>query len=88
MDSGATDHICKTLPILHKPVTNPTYVELPNGEKTQIDSIGSMKISNNILLKDVFYVPDFNVNLLSISKLTQALDCVVTFYPDIVLCRT
>ena len=41
-----------------------------------------MKISNSIMLKDVLYVPDFKVNLLSISKLTQALDCVATFYPD------
>ena len=32
-------------------------MELPNGRKTKIDSIGSMKFSNVMTLKDVLYVP-------------------------------
>lgn len=33
-------------------------------------------------LDKVLYVPKFHVNLLSVSKLTRALRCIVTFYPD------
>ena len=82
MDIGATNHISKTLPILNKTNMKHTFVELPNGEKTKIDSIGSVKMSNSITLTDVLYVPDFKFNLLSISQLTQSLGCNVTFYPD------
>ena len=82
MDSGAPDHISKSLPILNKTNMKHTFVELPNSEKTKIDSIGFVKMSNSITLTDVLYVPDFKVNLLSVSKLTQALGCNVTFYPD------
>ena len=82
MNSAATDHISKTLPILNKTNMKHTFVELPNGEKTKIDSIGSIKMSNGITLTNVLYFLDFKVNLLSISKLTQALGCNVTFYPD------
>ena len=65
-----------------EPTLNILFVELLNVGKTNIDSIGSVKLSNDMTLKYVLYVPDFKVNLLSISKLTHALGCNVTFYPD------
>ena len=41
-----------------------------------------MKLSDDLTLKDVLYVPESNVNLLSIRKLTQALGYSMTFNPD------
>ena len=82
MDSGATDHIFKTCPTPNGKCSKYTFVELPNGGKTKIDLVGIMKLSNDLILKYVLYVLEFNVNLLSISKLTQALGCSETFYHD------
>lgn len=43
-------------------------------------NIGSIKISENLTLDGVLHVPQFNVNLLSVSKLTQGLKCIVIFF--------
>ena len=59
-----------------------TFVELPNGGKSRTDLVGTIKLSHSLTLKDVLCVPEFQVNLLSISKLTQDLGCNVTFYLD------
>ena len=82
IDSGATDHISKVSPTPDGNRPKHNFVELPNGEKTRIDSVGTIKLSDSLTIKDVLHVPDFQVNLLSISKLTQDLGCNVTFYHD------
>ena len=69
---------------MHKLISKYTIVELPNGGHAEIQSMGFMKLSKNMTLEDVLYVPSFKLNLLSISKLTQALNCNVTFY--LILC--
>nr|XP_043625974.1 uncharacterized protein LOC122597447 [Erigeron canadensis] len=69
-DSGATDHISKTLSNMHNIRTLDTSIEifLPNGQTTLVTIIGSVTINDNITLHDVFYVPSFTYNLMSISK--------------------
>ncbi|GKB56595.1 retrovirus-related pol polyprotein from transposon TNT 1-94 [Tanacetum coccineum] len=42
---------------------------------------GKMKLSNSTVLKDVLVVPSFKFSLLSVPKLTQDSQCVVSFYP-------
>ena len=69
MDSGAIDHISKTFPTPNGKHPKHTFVELPNGGKIRIDSVGTMKLSDDLIIKYVFYVPEFKVNLLSINKL-------------------
>jgi len=44
---------------------------MPNGKKTQILHVGSLFLENGIVLKDVLHTPEFQYNLLSISKLTK-----------------
>ena len=82
IDSGAIDHISKTFPTPDGNHPKHTFVELPNGGKTRIDLAGTIKLSDDLTIKDVLYVPEFQVNLLFINKFTQALGCNVTFYPD------
>lgn len=43
---------------------------------------GSIRCSPSLTLSSVLHVPDFSTNLLSISSLTKALNCKVTFYPS------
>ena len=37
--------------------------------------------SSTLLLESVLFVPNFSINLLSISKITNDLNCCVTFFP-------
>ncbi|RVW61843.1 hypothetical protein CK203_064367 [Vitis vinifera] len=54
-------------------------VGLPNGESVVATQSGFVRLSNNITLKNVLYVPKLNCNLLSVSQLTDDLHCIVQF---------
>ncbi|KAG6516383.1 hypothetical protein ZIOFF_026842 [Zingiber officinale] len=82
LGSGAIDHVCNTPPTTIKFFSKHVVVQPPNGGHAEIKSIGSKKLSNNMTVENILYVPKFKLNLLSISKLTQTLGCKVTFYPD------
>ncbi|KAF5449100.1 hypothetical protein F2P56_027506, partial [Juglans regia] len=45
--------------------------------------IGSTKLTDSISLSSVLYAPSFPFSLLSISQITQTLQCSVTFYPSV-----
>ncbi|BBH03234.1 RING/U-box superfamily protein [Prunus dulcis] len=81
IDSGATDHITSSPDLLHTLASHPSSVELPNGSRIDIISTGSLKINSDPVIKDVLSVPSFNVNLLSVSKITRDLHCTVIFQP-------
>jgi hypothetical protein len=72
LDTGATDHmICS--PILFESIVLPqtqNQVHLPNGQKVPIAFSGTVKFSPDITLHNALYVPSFNINLISVSKLT------------------
>lgn len=83
IDSGATDHItnsCKLLTNISSPSMPP--VGLPTGAKAPIQSTGTITFDSHLHLTDVLCVPSFNVNLMSVSKLTNALNCCVVFFPQ------
>ncbi|GKE75866.1 hypothetical protein Tco_1537907 [Tanacetum coccineum] len=46
-----------------------------------ISHVGKVHLNNGILLKDVLVVLSFKFSLLSVPKLTQDSQCVVSFYP-------
>jgi hypothetical protein len=60
--------------------TQHDFVGLPNRGKAAIENIGFIKFSEALTLDGVLYVPYFNVNLLSVSKLTQGLKFIVIFF--------
>ena len=43
---------------------------------------GNVSFNHNIKLNNILYVPSFNLNLMSINKLTNDLKCCVTYYPN------
>ncbi|XP_023756901.1 uncharacterized protein LOC111905437 [Lactuca sativa] len=47
-------------------------VNHPNGTSAKIEKIGNLNLSDTLTLFDVFAVPDFNVNLLSVHKGLQS----------------
>ena len=42
---------------------------MPNGKCSRIAHVGSVQLSPTLLLDNVLHVPDFQINLLSVSKL-------------------
>jgi len=83
LDSGVTDHMTyNTEPLSDiKVLHEKSKTALPNGNSSEISSIGKVKLSAEIELQDVLYVPVFKYNLLSIPKLTRDSNCVVIFHP-------
>ena len=83
IDSGATDHVTSLAELLDpKNLPRTTTISLPNGGQAHIESIGSLHVTPHIELDDVLKVPQFQVNLLSVSKLTWTLQCIVMFFSD------
>jgi hypothetical protein len=49
------------------------YVKLPNGQLALITHIGTVRISQDLILHDVLCVPSFSFNLISVNKLILTL---------------
>lgn len=60
-------------------------VHLPNGEVTLVSHTGSCQITKTNETKNVLFVPVFQYNLLSVSKVTRDLKFLMSFYPDFCL---
>ncbi|KAK2413561.1 putative mitochondrial protein [Trifolium repens] len=83
MDTSATDHITCSLQNFTSYKTIPPFtMGLPNGHKTNATISGTVKISSSITLYNVYYIPSFTVNLISVTKLLTSLDCHITFHPN------
>lgn len=54
-------------------------VDHPNGSTAIIQKIGNLNLPNKLTLFDVFVVPEFNVNFLSVHKLCMDSKCKVLF---------
>ncbi|XP_050210032.1 uncharacterized protein LOC126660517 [Mercurialis annua] len=75
IDSGATDYVVCSLDAFtsYKLVYN-VFVTLPNFQKLAVTHIGVVRFSDDLILRDVLFVPDFSFNLISTSKLTAQYD--------------
>lgn len=83
IDTGATHHMCCNKNLFEQLVTltEPFHVRLPNTHILSVTQISDIQLTGNLSLKNVLYIPTFNCNLLSVSKLTQVNNCSVQFYP-------
>ena len=82
LDSGATDHICHDLSLFstYTPLQSHAHtITIPDGRQVAIKHIGYVLLPGNITLRNVFHVPDFHYNLISIHKLCLDLKCDITF---------
>ncbi|EOY25713.1 Uncharacterized protein TCM_027093 [Theobroma cacao] len=80
MDSGASDHIAYSLNkfISARPVTN-SFVQLPNNKRAIVTHVGVVKLTSLLTLKNVFCVPSFRFNLVSVGQLTRTKNTSVLF---------
>jgi len=83
LDSGATNHFESDSQFFtHTSSSFIPNVNLPTVSTALISSTGTIKFNDNITLKDdVLCVPSFNLNLMSVSKITSSLNCCVVFTP-------
>ncbi|WVZ14716.1 hypothetical protein V8G54_012282 [Vigna mungo] len=80
IDSGASDHVSSSLNLYSSYKTiDPITVKLPNGQQTIASYSGTMKINDSLSISNVLYLPQFNFNLISVSKLTTVHNCQLIF---------
>ena len=80
MDTGASDHIiCSISSFQTYTTVDNCVVELPNGESVHVTHVGTVKLSNFLILEHVLCVPSFSFNLLSVSQLTRSLPLCILF---------
>jgi len=83
VDSGASDHVTYDLSLLHnvKKLNVPWFITMPNGKRATITHSGSMVLGDILELHNVLYIPTFQYNLLSVSKLVNQFSANVIFTP-------
>lgn len=82
LDSGASDHICYNLSLFksYHVLHNKNHeIIIPNGTTIKVKYIGTVVLENNLILRDVLYVPGFKFNLVSVSKLVKEMTCNIAF---------
>ena len=57
-------------------------VRIADGSLTSVSGTGSIICTPDIKLSSVLHIPDFPVNLLSVSSITKDLNCKIVFFPD------
>ncbi|GJW78498.1 retrovirus-related pol polyprotein from transposon TNT 1-94 [Tanacetum coccineum] len=81
-DTGASDHMTPVDESIYEPyeLKIKPQINFPNEDTSVISHVGKVKLNNGLELKDVLVVPSFKFSLLSIPKLTEDIQCVVSFY--------
>ncbi|KAJ0445201.1 putative transcription factor interactor and regulator CCHC(Zn) family [Helianthus annuus] len=74
IDSGANQHMVMSSDNMFNLVDVSEYnitVKHPNGTNAKVTQIGCFRLSDSVILKDVFVVPEYCVNLISVYKLAK-----------------
>ena len=81
IDSGTSSHICTSISqfISFLVIKKNIFVQLPDGSQAPVKHIGTIRCSPSLILTNVFHIPSFKFNLLSVSQLTKSSNCDVTF---------
>lgn len=83
LDSGATSHVCFNRACFHTlKAVQDAYITLPNHAMIRVNFVGHIKLTLDLVLEDVLYVPQFKFNLLSISALTKRSSISIKFLTD------
>ena len=73
LDSGATGHMCCSREDFGSLVKLPKDKKVYMGDESEVPAygVGTVELNTNLVLKGVLYVPDFTVNLCSVSTLDR-----------------
>ena len=83
IDSGASSYMTGTSSLLLSYLPTPSHppVTIADGRPCLVQGRGTTRVTPSLSLHQILYVPGFPINLLSISAITRALPCTVTFFP-------
>lgn len=85
IDSGTTHHVAHDRNLFIELTDSvSTSVTLPTGLGIKIARTGSIRLHDSLILRNVLYLPDFRLNLMSVSQLTKDLGYRVIF--DLAVC--
>ena len=84
IDSGATNHMtgASNLFTSYTPCSGKDKVRVADGSMVPITGRGSVRCTETLSLSPTLHVPDFPINLLSVSSITKSLNCQVLFDPS------
>ena len=84
IDSGATNHMtgASNLFTSYTPCSGKDKVRVADGSMVPITGRGSIRCTKTLSLSPVLHVPDFPINLLSVSSITKSLNCRGWFDPS------
>ncbi|KAJ0913978.1 putative RNA-directed DNA polymerase [Helianthus annuus] len=74
VDSGASQHMVNSDKDMFNTIDVSDFdlkVGHPNGTNVKVLKIGNVKLMSGVILQDVFYVPGYHVNLLSVHRLAK-----------------
>lgn len=76
--------MCYSLDLMHDITTllPSIHVSLPNGATLLVNKIGSVTITDTLILQNVLFVPSFYYNLFSVPKWALDTGHLVTFFPQ------
>ena len=60
-----------------------TFVNLPNSETALVTHIGTVRLSEKLVLSNVLCVPSFSFNLISASQLAKSILCCLIFFGNL-----
>ncbi|XP_021758519.1 uncharacterized protein LOC110723471 [Chenopodium quinoa] len=81
IDIRATHHVTGDESWLFDTKSFECPVGLPNGDTVLASLVGSVRLSDKLTLTGVLFVPNLSCNLLSVSQITDELNCIVQFNP-------
>lgn len=85
VDSDVTHHVAASKEVLSEcykiGVSEKVKVHLSTDAKVDISHTGRTHIFKDGIVKDVLIVPNFTLNLLSVSEMPRQLSCFISFYP-------
>ncbi|GKB02325.1 putative RNA-directed DNA polymerase, partial [Tanacetum coccineum] len=83
-DTGASDHMKPNFDLFISVtyLKNPIIVHLPDRSSKTITIVGKVQLTPSLVLINVFYVHDFQLNIISMSQLIQNNQLVAHFYPN------
>lgn len=72
IDSEATDHVCNSLKLFtsYRAIA-PIFVRLPNGTTATVTYVGTVRLNKHFVIHDMLYIPQFNLNLISVPRLLE-----------------
>lgn len=84
VDTGASDHMTGSMEVFddYTNCHNKINVWVADGKTSPAVGQGMVRLPN-MILKSVLFVPKLTYNLLSVSKLTHDMDCVVIFFSSL-----